>query len=93
MLTLTAGSPLATAMLRGVYLALGSFAVAFLPAYAVTDDLKGPLIAGAMAALWALGFQGGMGQFDANRAARNDIRDSDVPVAAPAVQVIEPPKA
>jgi len=91
MLTMTAGSPLATAVLRGVYQALGAFLVAFLPAYAVTDDLKGPLISGALAALWALGFRAGVeGGFDSSRASNNDIRDSDVPVHAPDVQVIGP---
>jgi hypothetical protein len=93
MLSMTGGSPYATAFLRGLYMALGSGLVAFLPAWAVTDDLKAPIISGAMAALFALGFRGGFeGNFDNQRAETNDIRNSDVPVAAPDVTVTEPAK-
>jgi hypothetical protein len=90
---MTAGSPLAAAFLRGIYLAIGSFLFAFLPAWAVTEDIKGPLISGGLAALWALGFRGGFeGNFDTSRASNNDVRASDVPVAAPDVVVTEPAK-
>jgi hypothetical protein len=92
-LSMTAGSPIATAILRGAYLATGSGLITFLITWAATDDLKGPIIAGGVAALTALGFRGlGEGSFDTSRAANNDVRDSDVPVAAPDVQVIEPAK-
>lgn len=90
MLAMTAGSPLAAAFLRGVYLAIGSFLFAFLPAWAVTDDLKAPLISGGLAALWALGFRGGFeGNFDTNRAANGDLRDSDVPIASNDYEVVK----
>jgi hypothetical protein len=92
-LSMTGASPMTTAFMRSVYMAIGAGLVAFLPAWAATDDLKAPIISGALAALWALGFRGGVeGSFDTSRAANNDVRDSDVPVAAPDVQVIEPAK-
>lgn len=70
---------LGTAILRSLYLAIGMFAVAFLPAFAVTDDLKGPLIAGGMSALGALGFRGlGEGIFDERRNAIGKTSSSDV---------------
>lgn len=79
MLSMNTSTTMGTAVLRGAYLAVGTFLVGFLPAYAVTDELKGPLIAGGMAALFALGFRGGLeGGFDANRQAHNEVRSSDV---------------
>lgn len=70
---------LGTAILRSVYLAIGMFLLAFLPAYAVTDELKGPLIAGGLSALGALGFRGfGEGIFDEHRNATGDAKPSDV---------------
>ena len=91
MLSMTGGSPQATAALRGLYQAIGQAALVALTTWAVTDDVKVIVIAAGTAALLALGFRAGFeGGFDANRAANNDIRDSDVPVAAPDVRVIEP---
>ena len=73
------GSTLGTAILRSIYLAAGAGLVAFLPAYAVTDQLKAPLISGALAALWALGFRGGgEGMYDASRQKAGDVKASDV---------------
>lgn len=67
-LSMNTGTTMGSAVLRSVYLALGSFAVAFLPAWAVTDELKGPIISGGLAALWALGFRGAVeGGFDTSR--------------------------
>lgn len=76
---LNAGSTLGTATLRGVYLAVGTFLVGFLPAWAVTDDLKGPLIAGGMSALFALGFRSGIeGLADSNRDNAGTVLPGDV---------------
>ena len=77
--TMNSGGPLQTAILRGAYQAIGAALVAFLPAYAVTDDLKGPIISGALAALWALGFRGAAeGLFDRARDNAGETRQSDV---------------
>lgn len=77
--TMNAGGPLATAILRGLYQAMGSGAVVFLITWATTDELKGPLIAGGVAALAALGFRGGVeGTFDRKRNNAGDVRQSDV---------------
>lgn len=76
---LNSGSTLGTAILRGAYLAVGTFLVGFLPAYAATDDLKGPLIAGGMGALFALGFRGGVeGLSDKSRDERGRVLPGDV---------------
>ena len=73
-----------TALLRGVYLAVGTFLFGFLPAWASTDDLKGPIIAGGMSALFALGFRGvAEGRYDAGRAKRVDQRPADVGYVPP----------
>lgn len=78
-LAMTTDGALGTAFLRSAYLAAGMFLIAFLPAWAVTDDLKGPLIAGGMTALGALGFRGlGEGLFDKHRNATGDLRSADV---------------
>lgn len=77
--TMNAGGPLATAILRGLYQAAGSGAAVFLITWASTDELKGPLIAGGVAALAALGFRGGVeGTFDRRRNDAGDVRQSDV---------------
>ena len=92
-LSMTGGSPQATAWLRAAYQAFGQAALVALTVWSQTDDVKTIIIAAGTAALIALGFRGKVeGSFDSGRAARNDVRDSDVPVAAPLVQVIEPPK-
>lgn len=76
---LTLNSPMATALLRGCYQAIGSFALVFLSTWATTDELKAPVIAGGIAALSALGFRAGVeGVADQRRQARGDVRPSDV---------------
>ncbi len=91
MLSMTGGTPVITAWMRGAYQAIGQAALVALTTWATTDEPKTIIVAAGTAALLALGFRGlGEGAFDANRAANNDVRKSDVPVAAPDVQVIEP---
>lgn len=91
MLSMTGGSPQVTAWLRAAYQAFGQAALVALLTWQATDDSKTIAIAAGTAALVALGFRGGFeGAFDNNRAVNNDVRSSDVPVAAPDVQVIEP---
>lgn len=76
---MTLGSPMTTAILRGLYTALGTGAITFLITWASVDEIKGPIIAGAVAALTALGFRaGGEGLYDTKRAARHDVRPGDV---------------
>lgn len=90
-LSMTGSSPQVTAWLRALYQAIGQAALVGLLTWATTDDLKTITIAAGVAALTALGFRGMVeGSFDAHRAQTNDVRASDVPVAAPNVQVIEP---
>lgn len=73
------GTPAVTAFMRGLYLAGGTFAVAFLPAYAVTDSLKGPLISGGLGALFALGFRSGVeGVADSRRNDKGQVKPGDV---------------
>lgn len=73
------GTTLSTAILRSVYLAIGSGLLTALGVWATTDEWKPVVIAGGIAALTALGFRGGAeGVFDANRAARLDQKPSDV---------------
>ena len=87
---MTGGSPNATAWLRAFYQALGQALFVGLITWSQTDDVKTIVIAAGTAALTALGFRGGgEGWFDNNRAKHNDVRDSDVPVAAPQVAVTE----
>ena len=76
---LNARSTLGTAVLRGVYNALGAGAAAFLTCYATTDDAKAALIVAGITALGALGFRGAVeGVSDARRNARGDVRPGDV---------------
>ena len=76
---LNTGSTFGTAVLRGVYLAVGAGGLAFLGAWAATDDLKAPLSAGGIAALTALGFRSGVeGVVDAHRDATGKVLSSDV---------------
>ncbi len=78
-LTMNSGGALQTAILRGFYQAVGSGAFVFLITWATTDELKAPLIAGATAALSALGFRGGVeGSFDRKRNSEGEMRESDV---------------
>jgi uncharacterized membrane protein YebE (DUF533 family) len=71
-------SPMATALLRGTYWALGSGALIFLTTYGTTDELKASLISGGIAALGALGFRGAEGKYDARRQASGNVKPSDV---------------
>lgn len=70
---------LGTAILRGIYLALGTGGATFLVTWGATDNLKGASIAGGIAALSALGFRGGIeGKFDASRDQAGKVLSSDV---------------
>lgn len=90
MLSMTGASPIATAWLRALYQAIGQAMFVGLITWSQTDDTKTIVIAAGVAALTALGFRGlGEGAFDNGRAVNNDVRNSDVPVAAPLVTVIE----
>jgi hypothetical protein len=74
-----AGTTMGTAVLRGLYNALGAGAAAFLTSYAVTDDVKGSLIVAGITALGALGFRGAVeGLADVRRDIRGDVRPGDV---------------
>lgn len=77
------GSTLGTAILRGIYLAVGAGIGAALPVYAVIDapPWKPVIVAGVGAALVALGFRaGGEGLYDAQRQREDDVKASDVKV-------------
>jgi hypothetical protein len=64
---------------RAAYHAIGLALIAVLGAWASTNDVKIIIIAGATAALAALGFRGGVeGLIDSNRAKVNDVQRSDV---------------
>jgi hypothetical protein len=77
------------AILRGLYVALGTGISTALLVWATTDDWKPVIIAGATSALAALGFRGGLeGVYDANRASTGNINAGDVPVASPKVEVV-----
>lgn len=77
--TMTASTPGRTAALRGAYWAVGSGLLTALGTWASTDDPKPIIIAGATAALVALGFRGAVeGSFDGDRAAKGDVRAGDV---------------
>jgi hypothetical protein len=102
--SMTAGSVMMTAILRGFYNFICTSAAAGITSYlsmmAVLPDstsnddiLQIAVLTGALAGLAALGFRGGAeGLFDRNRAVNNDVRASDVPSEAPGVTVIEPAK-
>jgi hypothetical protein len=92
-LSMTGASPQVTAWMRAAYWAFGTAALVALTTWATTDDVKTIVVSAGTSLLVALGFRGGVeGSFDSGRASNNDVRDSDVPVAAPDVQVIEPAK-
>lgn len=77
--TMNSGGALQTAILRGFYQALGSGTLVFLITWGTTDQLKGPIIGGCVAALGALGFRGGVeGSLDAQRQKNGDVKPSDV---------------
>lgn len=73
------GSTLGTAILRGLYLAIGTGTLTGLLVWATTDDLKPVLVAAGVSALTALGFRGGgEGMYDASRQKAGDVKASDV---------------
>lgn len=70
---------LQSALVRGLYNALGVAFVTFLVIYGPTDDLRLALISAGVAGLGALGFRaGGEGGYDAHRAAVGRIQRGDV---------------
>ena len=73
------GSTLGTAILRGLYLAIGTGLLSGLITYSTTDDAKAAIITGLITALGALGFRGGgEGMYDASRQKAGDVKASDV---------------
>ncbi len=72
-------STMTTAMMRGVYIALGSGLTAGLVAMQQGVDDRGSLIIGLLSGLVALGFRGGgEGVYDTQRDNAGDVRGSDV---------------
>lgn len=68
-----------TALVRGLYAAVGAGLLAFLTCYATTDDAKASAITAGITALGALGFRGGIeGTLDANRDAADKVLPGDV---------------
>jgi hypothetical protein len=77
------------AILRGLYVALGTGISTALLVWATTDDWKPVIIAGATSALAALGFRGGFeGVYDSNRASTGNMNAGDVAMASPKVEVV-----
>lgn len=77
-------STFGTALLRGIYLAIGSGVLTALLVWATTDEWKPVIIAGGVSALTALGFRaGGEGIYDARRAAAVNQKSSDVGYVPP----------
>jgi len=67
------------ALLRSLYQALGTFAATFFVMLQLGFDAEAAAIAGIVASLETLGFRGVVeGGYDARRAARGDVRRSDV---------------
>lgn len=76
---MNAGSTFSTALVRSMYLAVGSGLTTFLITWATTDHLKAPVIAGCVSALAALGFRGGIeGLSDSSRDAKGEVKPGDV---------------
>lgn len=72
-------SPQATALIRGLYLAAGMFALGFLTVWATTDEYKAPIISGGIMALGALGFRTGLeGRLDQKRDRAGNVLPGDV---------------
>lgn len=68
-----------TALLRGLYNAVGAGLVSFLMTYQVTRDWRDAGVVGAITALGALGFRGGFeGSLDSQRQKNGDVKPSDV---------------
>ena len=82
---------LSTAIMRGLYTALGTGISTALLTWAATDDIKTIVIASVGAALTVLGFRGGgEGLYDRNRANTGNMNAGDVPMASPDVTVTKP---
>jgi hypothetical protein len=76
---MNAGSTQATAILRGLYLAVGTFAATFLSVWGTTDDLKAAAISAGIVGLGALGFRAGVeGISDSKRDAAGAVLPGDV---------------
>jgi hypothetical protein len=76
---LNTSSTFSTALLRGIYVALVSGAIAGLTLYQQTDDEKAAVITGILTALSALAMRGGLeGVVDNNRQKEGDVKTSDV---------------
>ncbi len=72
-------NPMTTAIMRGLYTAVGSGLITGLMAAQQGLDDRGAIIVGAIAGLFALGFRGGIeGTFDQHRNTTGDVRASDV---------------
>lgn len=72
-------SPISTAVLRGVYLAVITGAIAFLTAWQTTDELKGPVTVGLLAGLGTLTGRGLLeGGYDQRRQDHGSVKPSDV---------------
>jgi hypothetical protein len=78
-----------SAIIRGLYMALGTGVSTALLTWATTDDYKTIIIASVGAALTVLGFRGGAeGFYDRNRAITGNINAGDVPSESPLVEVV-----
>jgi hypothetical protein len=80
---------LQSAIVRGLYTALGTGILTALMTWATTDEAKTIIISGGTAALLVLGFRGGAeGFYDRNRAITGNINAGDVPSESPKVEVV-----
>lgn len=69
------------ALIRGAYLAVGTFLSAFLSALLMDSDVNRAAIVAGVTALGVLGFRGGVeGAYDAHRQKVGDVHESDVGV-------------
>jgi hypothetical protein len=80
---------LQSAIIRGLYTALGTGVSTALLTWATTDDVKTIVIASVGAALTVLGFRGGAeGFYDRNRAITGNMNAGDVAMESPKVEVV-----
>ncbi len=76
---MNATTPFSTAIVRGLYNALGAGGVALLTTYQVTHRWEDALIVGGITALGALGFRGGAeGLYDSGRDKAGKVSAGDV---------------
>lgn len=67
------------AIIRGAYLAAGTFLSAFLSALLMDDDVRKAAIVAGVAAFAVLGFRGGVeGGYDTYRQNHGIVKDADV---------------